>query len=74
MPRGEEGGGSVYGYSFSILFSRAEEPEPEGAACVWPLGAGAAPKKIGTGAAKNMLLLYRLLEDKKHREIVLLLL
>ena len=33
-------------------------------------GAGAAPKKTqGAGAANNMFL-YRLLEDKKHKEIV----
>ena len=31
--------------------SRAEEPEAEAAACLWPLGAGAASKKPGAGAA-----------------------
>ena len=41
------------------------EPEPEGAAFFFPLGAG---------AAENMRRLYRLLEDKKHKEIVHLLL
>ena len=51
---------------------QGEEPEPQGAGCIWPLGAGAAQKKLGAGAAKNMRLLYRLLEDKnkKHKEIV----
>ena len=43
-----------------MAYSRAKESDPEGAACFWPLGAGAAK-----------MLLYRLLEDtimvkKKH--------
>ena len=77
---------------YLMYFYRAWEPE--GAACFWPLGAGAtcrkenrsgatleekkteagaAPKTSGTGAAKNLRLLYWLLEDKKHMEIVHLL-
>ena len=57
-----------------------------GAGCFWILGAGAGwekkqetepdpfQKKPGAGAAKNMPLQYQLLEDKKHKEIVHLLL
>ena len=50
----------------------------------WEVGAGAGwekkqepeqlQKKAGAGAARNMPLLYRLLENKKHKEIVHLLL
>ena len=54
-------------YFFLMFTSRAEKPEPEGAGCFWPLGAGAVPqKKIVAGAAKIM----RLLEYNKHKEIV----
>ena len=68
--------------------SRAREPEPVGARCFWLLGAevrpswkktgfGAAWKKksgAGAGAAKKLSGSSALLEDKKHKENVLLLL
>ena len=59
--------------------NRAGEPEPVVAGCFWLLadvaGAGAARKKIpGAGAANKLAGFKALLEDKKHKEIVLLLL
>ena len=61
-----------------LCSNQAEEPEPKGPEA-------GAPKKqepeslqkfsgAGAGANKNMRLLYRLLEDKKHKKIVHLLL
>ena len=59
--------------------SRVEELEPgvfglfEPEQLVKKIGAGAAQQKkmeAGPGAAKDMRLMYRLLEDKKHKEIV----
>ena len=45
-----------------------------GAGCFWLLGAGAAwRKKSGAGAAKELADSSALLEDKKNKEIVLLL-
>ena len=45
-----------------------------GTASLWPLVAGAHEKKnSGAGAAKKRLLYRRLLEGKKHKEIVHLL-
>ena len=60
----------------------AKEPEPVGAGCFWPLGAGASRKKYqepepvplekkpGAGAAKKLASSSALREDKKHKEIV----
>ena len=59
------------------MFSRSRMFLALGAEAAWKkqgAGARAAPKKSGAGAAKNMRLLYRLLEDKTHKEIVHLLL
>ena len=64
--------------------SRVEGPEPEGAPCFLPLIAwtgaawkkrsrGRSKKKLGAEATKNMRLMYWLLENKKHKEIVHLL-
>ena len=59
---------------------RAEEPESVGATAGWekkqePEQEPLQKKPVaGAGDAKNMPLLYRLLEDKKHIEIVYLLL
>ena len=52
--------------------SRAGEPEPGVFGSLQP--ELAEKKKTGARAAKNMPLLYRLLEDKKHKETVHLLL
>ena len=56
-------------------------PKPVGAGCFWLLGAGATwkktrsrsrlEKKSGAGAAKKLACSSALLEDKKHKEIVL---
>ena len=67
------------------MASRAGEPEPVGAGCFWLLGAGTAwqkknrsrsrlEKNSGAGAAKKLAGSSALLEDNKHKEIVLLLL
>ena len=50
---------------------RDGEPEPVGAGCFWLLGSRSRlEKNLGAGAAKKLALR----EDKKHKEIVLLLL
>ena len=49
------------------------EPKPVGAGCFWLLGAGSTQKKTGAGAAKKIAGFSALLEDKKHKEIVLML-
>ena len=66
----------------SLLYGAGEqEPEPVIAGCFWVLGAvwekNQEPEplqKKGAGATKNITLLYQLLEEKKHKEIVHLLL
>ena len=50
------------------LLSRAGEPV--GVECFDPWSLSWLRKKTGAGASNNMPFLYRLLEDKKHKEIV----
>ena len=62
----------VSGYihdTLALFYIGAEEPESEGAASFRPLGFGAACQKKQEPEPH----LYRLLEDKKHKEIVHLL-
>ena len=44
-----------------------------GAGCFWLLGPEPLEKKTGAGAAKKLAVSSALLEDKKHKEIVFLL-
>ena len=73
MPRGE-GGGQFMDIRFQFFFPGLRSQSRKEPHVFGPLEPEPLQKKLGAGAAQILRLLYWLLEDKKHREIVLLLL